>query len=128
MKYEFKVNSDQVDFLKEQLERLKTYIEEKVKEKKKEWEDQIERVKWKTIVQAHGEMKYKNRYDLIGDVCCGDCHGPLYCADSEEKYAICKGCENNGLRKLSWKLKCGGKSGCSAESFCTIKWISGYKN
>ena len=124
LKLEFKIASDQVDFLNEQVEELKKFIKEKFELKKKEWNDQIERAKWKTIVQAQGEMKCKNGHDLDDNVCCSDCHGPIYWADSDEKYVICKGCKNNGLSRISGKII---HRGCGAESLCTIKWISGYK-
>ena len=57
-------------------------------------------------------------------VCCGVCDGVLFWVDSVERYAICKDCQK--VRKLSGKLKCGGKD-CGAESLCTVKWISGFK-
>ena len=106
---------------------LKVYSEEKIKDKKKEWDDQVERAKWKTIVQAHGEMKCKNGHDLGEVVCsCITYNQPVYWADSDEKYVICKGCKNNGLCKISGIIKCG-KNGCGADCLCTVKWIKGYK-
>ena len=114
----------ETDFLHQQLKEYTSFLEELIKEKGKEWDDQVERAKWKTIVQAHGEMKCKNGHDLQDNLCCIDCHGPIYWADSDEHYVICKGCKNNGLARISGKIIC---NACGAESLCTVKWIKGYK-
>lgn len=101
---------------------LKKFFEEKKEEKKKEWEDQIERAKWKVPVQAHGELKCKNGHNLKDIVYCGKCNETLYWVDSDERYVICKGC--NKARKISEHIVC---MGCGAEALATVKWISGYK-
>ena len=121
--FEIKIQFTDSEFLIQQVEDFKKFIGEKIKQKKKEWDDQVERAKWKTIVQAHGEMKCKNGHDLKGDLCCVDCSSPVYWADSDEHYVICKGCKDN-LKKISGKIIC---DACGAESLCTVKWISGYK-
>ena len=114
---------EQTDYKLELEKDLENYYEEKIKEKKKEWEDQVERAKWKVPVQAHGEMRCKNGHKFNDDpVMCGKCLKPLFWVDSDERYAICKGC--NRVRQLSGTLYC---SGCNAEALCTVKWIEGYK-
>ena len=129
IKLEFKLEYDNKhsDFFNEQKEKLSTYLSEKVAEKKKEWDEQIERAKWKTTVQAHGEMRCKNGHEFGEDACnCMKCHGPVYWADSDENFVICKNCENNGLARISGKIVCGVK-GCGADCLCKVKWIRGYK-
>ena len=101
---------------------MKNYYFEKIREKKKEWEDQIQRAKWKVPVQAYGEMKCVNGHDLSDLVHCGKCHQTLYWVDSDEKYVICKGC--NEARKIRDNLVC---SFCGARALCHVKWINGYK-
>ncbi len=70
-------------------------------------------------------MKCKGGCDLSGDdgLLCGTCDSPIFWADSDERYAICQKCPNNGLQKLSGKVNCGR---CEQEAFCTVKWIKGY--
>ena len=123
LKYETK----HTEFMNKHLEKLRTYLNEKIAEKKKEWDEQIERAKWKTTVQAYGEMKCKNGHELGEVVCaCLDCNEPVYWADSDERYVICKKCENNGLRQISRVIKCT-VPGCYADCLCSFKWIKGYK-
>ena len=72
-------------------------------------------------------MRCKNGHEFEEVVCnCMKCHGPVYWADSDEKFVICKNCENNGLARISGKIVCGVK-GCGADCLCTVKWIKGYK-
>ena len=101
---------------------LKEYFKRKMKEKEKEWQDQIERAKWKAPVQAYGKLECENGHKLTEDVFCGKCHQNLYWVDSDERYVICKGC--NRVRKMTDNLYC---SGCGAKSLSNVKWISGYK-
>ena len=115
-------NNDQIEYKLERENDLKNYFVKKTEEKKEEWENQIERAKWKTPVQAYGEMKCENGHDLGDIVHCHDCHEPLYWVDSDERYSICKGC--NEVRKISGNLIC---SGCGARSLSKVKWIKGYK-
>ena len=127
MELDIKFPSGHTEFANEQMEKLKIFVEEKIEEKKKQWNDQIERAKWKTPVQAYGEMKCQNGHEF-GDVdcACTDCHEPVYWADSDEKFVICKKCKNNGLRRISGVIKCG-VEGCGADCLCSVKWIKGYK-
>ena len=119
-KFDLNINSEQKDLISE----LEKFFIEKTKEKNKEWDLQIERAKWKAIVQAMGEMKCENGHDISDNkLYCSTCHGALYWVDPDERYAICKGCENNGLQQVPKKIKCW----CGAESKCTVRWIAGYK-
>ena len=119
------INTTQTNLKKEYEEKLRKHYDNKTKEKKKDWEDQIERSKWKVRVQVHGEMKCKNGCDLIDNVICKECEQNLFWVDSDEKYAICKGCnKDNAVRKLSGELEC---KRCGADCLCTVKWIKGYK-
>ena len=123
MDLELKIDTDQIDYKLEREKDLKNYFNEKKREKKKEWEDQIQRAKWKTVVAAFGEMKCENGHDFANNfVHCGKCEQPLYWVDSDEKYAICKGC--NEVTKLTGHLVC---SGCGAPSKAHVKWIKGYR-
>ena len=119
---ELKIDTEQIEYKLERESELKNYYFEKIREKKKEWEDQIQRAKWKVPVQAYGEMKCVNGHDLSDLVHCGKCHQTLYWVDSDEKYVICKGC--NEVRKISDNLVC---SFCGARSLSQVKWINGYK-
>lgn len=74
-------------------------------------------------MQAYGEMKCENGHEFKDDfVYCDRCKETLYWVDSDEKYVICKGC--NELRKISGNLVC---SGCGVPSKSKVKWIKGYK-
>ena len=103
---------------------LKKYFKVQEAKKKKEWFDQIERAKWKQIVQAYGELKCENGHNLDDFVSCDKCKTPLFWADSDEKYVICKGCPNNGLTKMTDDLVC---DFCNGKSYAKVKWVIGYK-
>ena len=125
--YNLKLNiyTTQTNLKNEYEKKLREHYDNKIKEKKKDWEDQIERSKWKVRVQACGEMRCKNGCELIDNVTCKKCDQNLFWVDSDEKYAICKGCNKDiAVRKLSGKIDC---KGCGAECLCTVKWIKGYK-
>ena len=118
-----KIDTDQIDYKLERENDLKNYFNEKIIEKNKEWEDQIERAKWKAPVQAYGEMKCENGDEFVDDlVYCGKCDESLYWVDSDEKYVICKGC--NEVSKITGNLVC---SRCGAPAKSKVKWIKGYK-
>lgn len=112
------------DFQNSYENKLKKYFVNKVARKKKEWLEQIERAKWKQIVQAYGELKCENGHSLKDYVICRKCHTPLFWVDSDEKYRICKGCLNNGLRKMTDDLVC---DRCGGKAYAKVKWIIGYK-
>ena len=121
--FEIKIDTEQIEYKLERESELKYYYFEKIREKKKEWEDQIQRAKWKVPVQAYGELKCTNGHEFTNNlVHCGKCHQTLYWVDSDEKYIICKGC--NEVRKISDHLVC---SSCGARALCHVKWINGYK-
>ena len=105
------------------IELIKHY-NKKFEEKEKEWQAQIERAKWKCTVQSEGDMTCKRGCNLLPQVYCLKCDGPLYWVDSDEKYAMCQNCGKDALRKLSGKIIC---KGCGAETNSKVKWIIGYK-
>ena len=118
------INAKQTELLEKYEQKLKDFYIKKVEEKQKEWKGQIERAKWKVLVQAEGKLKCKGGCDLTDSVVCNKCESPMYWVDSDERYAICKNCPNNGLSKLSGKLIC---KGCKKEAYSTVKWIIGHK-
>ena len=123
MDLELKIVTELTDYKLEREKDLKNYFSEKIKEKKKEWEEQIERAKWKTPVQAYGEMNCENGHNFKSDIVhCGKCEQTLYWVDSDEKYVICKGC--NEVRKIMDGLVC---SRCGTKVKAHVKWIKGYK-
>ena len=99
------------------------HYNKKFEEKKKEWQAQIERAKWKCTVQGEGDLTCKKGCKLKPEVICGECEGPLYWVDSDEKYAICQNCGKGALRKITENPKCM----CGAEANASVKWIIGYK-
>ena len=119
---ELNINTQITEFKLQKEKELQNFYNEKYNEKQKEWNDQIERAKWKCVVQAYGEMKCKGGHDLEDNVICKKCDQNIYWVDSDEKFAICKGCKE--VSKLSGKLDC---KACGSECLCTVKWIKGYK-
>ena len=118
--------TDQI-FLKNSYENdLMEHYDKKISEKKKEWQDQITRAKWKVSVQAYGDLRCENGCELIDIVVCyKPCNGNLFWVDSDEKYAICNKCpENQNVQKISEDLFC---QRCNAKSLAKVKWIKGYK-
>ena len=122
-KFSLELDINQVDFAKKKLEELKEYYNCKMKEKKDEWNMQIERAKWKVPVEVYGENICKNCHNIIDDASCPECNGQLFWVDSEENYVICKGCKENNLRKIG-KIIC---KKCGVEGSSKPKWIKGYK-
>ena len=123
MDLKLEIDNGQTEYKLERENDLKIYFEEKIKEKIKDWEEQIERAKWKTPVQAYGEMRCENGHEFKDDlVYCHKCDGALYWVDSDEKYIICKGC--NEVRKITGELVC---KGCGAPALAKVKWLKGYK-
>ena len=117
------INVQQTELKLQKEKELQKFFNDKSNEKQKEWNDQIERAKWKPpVVQSYGIMKCKGGHDLEDNVICKKCDQNLYWVDSDEKYAICKGCKQ--VRKLSGRIDC---KACGSECLCTVKWISGYK-
>ena len=126
--YDFQlyIITDQISLKIECEDNLKKHYERKITEKKKEWEEQIKRAKWKVRVQAKGLLKCENGCDLTDSVVCDKpCKGNLFWVDSDEKYAICNKCpEYKSIRKITEELYC---TGCGARSLAEVKWIKGYK-
>ena len=121
MDLEIKIETD-LDFKNKREKELKEYFIKKEKEKKKEWEDQIQRAKWKMPVQAIGSTECKNGHKFKSDdVVCKRCHKNLYWVDGDTNYVICKGC--GIVRKIKDKFECR----CGAELPDKLKRIPGYK-
>ena len=103
---------------------------EKEKIKRKEWENQIERSKYKCAVQCIGYRCCTNWHTFSGDnIGCWSCGKKgvefnqrlLYLVDEETHYEICHNCER--VRKINEKLACY----YGAESYSKIKFNSCYK-
>ena len=122
-KLSIELKTNQTEFKKEKLKELAEHIMNKIKEKKEAWDAQIERAKWKNSVQAYGELKCTNGHELEDVVTCSKCKEQVFWVDGDEGYIICKGCEENSIRKIT-TLVCGL---CGAESQSNIKWVRGYK-
>ena len=65
MDLELEIDNGEIEYKLERENDVKNYFNEKIKEKKKEWEEQIERAKWKTPVQAYGELKCENGHEYL---------------------------------------------------------------
>ena len=122
MDLEIKIETE-LDFKNKREKELKEYFIKKAIEKKKEWEDQIQRAKWKMPVQAIGSTECKNGHKFKSDdVFCNICHKNLYWVDGDTNYVICKGC--GIVRKIEDKFEC---TWCGAELPDKLKRIPGYK-
>ena len=93
--------------------KLKDYYYEKEKIKRKDWENQIERSKYKCLVKCYGEMCCVNRHifsdDNVGFGSCGEKgiefnKRLLYWVDGESHHAICHNC--NKVRKINEIINC----------------------
>ena len=102
MDLKLKINTDLTAYKLKKENELQNYFFNKKKEKKKEWDAQIVRAKWKNPVQDYGIMKCENGHYLSEGVFCRICNQSIYWVDSDEKYVICRGC--NKVRKLSEKI------------------------
>ena len=115
------MNIDTVDNLiskrNELLDKLYSYYDSKEREKKNEWQSQINRAKYKAKCQASGQLKCVNGHQLSGDsISCGDCKGEIYWVDGPTHYRICNKC--NSIRKLT-RLVC---SVCEGNVYCEPKF------
>ena len=108
----------------------KDYYYEKEKIKRKDWENQIERSKYKCLVKCYGEMCCVNRHifsdDNVGFGSCGEKgiefnKRLLYWVDGESHHAICHNC--NKVRKINETINCY----CGAISKSIVKWKPDYK-
>ena len=91
------------------------------KVKKKTWENQISRAKWRAVCQCEGELKCENGHTLNNSPieCSRDCEGTLYWIDGPSHYCICNKCEKiSTLNGVIW----GGKTGCGARAKCKPKF------
>ena len=124
MDLKLQIDTDQIDYKSEREKEIEEFFMEKVKKKEKEWEDQIQRAKWKTPVQAYGDMECVNGHKFSSDnIHCNLCKkGDLFWVDSDTRYVICRGC--NKVFKLSEPLKC---NICGADVKSKVNWIEGYK-
>ena len=108
--------------------KIRNYYYEKEEKKRNQWQDQIERSKYKTLIQTYGENRCKNGHSFSDlNVGCGSCKEKgvkyedrlLYWADADERYGICKNC--NKVSHMDEKVYCG----CGAEGKCFVKFIDG---
>ena len=122
MDLEIKIEID-LDLKNEKENDLKYYFNNKTSEKKKEWEDQIQRAKWKMPVQATGSDRCPNGHKFRSDnVFCRKCKENFYWVDGNTDYVICKGCGT--VIKIKEPLYC---SRCGVELPDKLKRIPGYK-
>jgi hypothetical protein len=107
--------------------KIRNYYYEKEGKKRNQWQDQIERAKYKTLIQTYGINKCKNGHSFSDlNVGCGSCKEKgvkyedrlLYWADADERYGICKNC--NRVFQIDEKVYCG----CGAEGECLVKFIN----
>ena len=108
--------------------KIRNYYYEKEEKKRNQWQDQIERAKYKNLIQTYGENSCKNGHSFSDlNVGCGSCKEKgvkyedrlLYWADADERYGICKNC--NKVSHMDEKVYCG----CGAEGKCFVKFIDG---
>ena len=108
--------------------KIRNYYYEKEEKKRNQWQDQIERSKYKTLIQTYGENRCKNGHSFSDlNVGCGSCKEKgikyedrlLYWVDADEHYGICKHCDR--VRLMDEKVYCG----CGAEGKCFVKFIDG---
>ncbi len=118
------VSEEDKKFKVEQENELKQYYKKAEEQKRQSWKDQIERAKWKCIVQAYGDLTCKNGCNLTDQVHCRDCKQVLYWVDGDERYVICKSCGDKSVRKISNSLIC---LGCGAACNAKVKFVTGYK-
>ena len=121
-KMNISVSSEFTNVKNKYLEDLYNYYENKEKKKKQDWEDQINRSKYKCIIQTCGENKCNNNH-ILGDhpLVCSSCsdngkEGLWYWVDGPSRHAICNCC--NKVKILSG-VCCGQ---CSASSKREIKY------
>jgi hypothetical protein len=108
--------------------KIRNYYYEKEKKKRNQWQDQIERAKYKTLIQTYGDNNCKNGHPFSDlNVGCGSCKKNgvkyedrlLYWVDADTRYGICKNC--NKVRLIHEKVYCN----CGAEGECFVKFIDG---
>jgi hypothetical protein len=111
------INTDLYSKKNEFLQKLYDYYESKTNQKKRDWESQINRAKYKAKCQAQGTLECVKGHKLNGEaISCHACKGDLYWVDGPTHYSICSGCQN--ISKLT-KLVCGN---CEADVYCEPKF------
>lgn len=128
-KYDLKGNYS-YEIKNEYNSRIRNYYYEKEKKKRIQWQYQIEKAKYKCLVQTYGENKCKKGHEFSDlNVGCGSCKEKgikyedrlLYWVDADEHYGICKHCDR--VRLMDEKVYCG----CGEEAECLVKFISGWR-
>ena len=126
-KYDLKGNYS-YDIKKEYNTKIKNYYYEKEEKKRNQWKEQIERAKYKNLIQTYGDNRCKNGHSFSDlNVGCGSCKEKgvkyedrlLYWVDADERYGICKNC--NKVSHMDEKVYCG----CGALGECLVKFIDG---
>ena len=128
--YEYDINGDYDYEIKTNYNnQLKDFYKEKEKEKRKNWDEQIERSKYKTAVQCYGTMECEKGCKYSDDgVGCGICKDKvkyedrlLYWVDGDAHYVICKNC--NDVSTIDEDVFCS----CGAKCKCKVKMTTGYR-
>ena len=123
--YKYNINGDYDNETKNDYNnKLKDYYYKQEKMKREDWENQIERSKYKCLVKCYGEICCINGYNLDDNVGCGSCGEKgiefnkrlLYWVDGETHHAICHNCDK--VKKINEKLTCY----CGVESKSIVKF------
>ena len=97
------------DEKQKKLNELYEYYEKK--RKKKDYENQIQRAKWRSVCQVEGTIKCVNEHKLNNNpIKCGECDGTLYWVDGKTRYTICDNCKLASRCESCVCSRCKGRS------------------